>query len=244
MFLTLKNLNKLILDTIFPIKCVGCGKTDFWICNKCLNEIHIETDYYCSICQIKSTSGGKTCLSCKKKDSLDRMIWTTNYNQPLIMKAIHLFKYRFVQDLHIPLGTLLTKTIAKAEIPIPDLIIPVPLHPRRIRWRGFNQSELLAKIVSDNLLPLHEIPIEKSVLFRQRNTKPQMELKKRNQRQQNISNAFKIKHSKLIKDKKILLIDDVSTTGSTIFECAKILKSNGADEVFAVVVAKQEISRQ
>ncbi|EKE25773.1 MAG: phosphoribosyltransferase [uncultured bacterium] len=243
MLSTYKKFHKSILDILFPIKCISCKKEGFWICHKCFNKIHINTEHYCSVCQTKLTPNGKTCISCKRVNHLDGMIWATNYREPIIAQAIHLFKYRFIQDLHYPLGNLILKSMTKTEMPIPDLIIPIALHPRRLRWRGFNQSELLAKIISNNLLPLHKIPIAEDILMRQKNTKPQMEIKRRKQRQQNISGAFSIKNSNLIENKTILLIDDVSTTGSTIFECAKILKSQGAKEVFAAIVAKQEVGR-
>lgn len=172
------------------------------------------------------------------------MISSADYSDPVVSKAIHLFKYRFAQDLHKPLGQLAVKALRQTEMPIPDLIIPIALHSRRLRWRGFNQSSLLTDIISKNLIPLSEIPIDEKVLIRKRYTKPQMEIKQRVLREKNISGAFMIQNADLIKNQNVLLVDDVATTGSTIFECAKILKASGAKDVFAIVVARQEHKKE
>ena len=133
------------------------------------------------------------------------------------------------------------KSIRNSELPLPDVIIPIPLHKRRLRWRGFNQSELIAKRISEKIAPGFPIALENSLLERFRYTHPQMEIKNQAKRKKNIENAFKIPKNKLVsvKNKRILLVDDVTTTGATIFECAKTLKRSGASEVFAVVVARQ-----
>ena len=133
------------------------------------------------------------------------------------------------------------KSIKNSELPLPDIIIPVPLHSRRLRWRGFNQSELLAKHISEKITPGFPIPVVSDLLQRSRYTHPQMEIKNQSKRKKNIENAFKIPKNKLglVKSKRILLVDDITTTGATIFECAKTLKKSGAHEVFAVVIARQ-----
>jgi ComF family protein len=239
-------INKFILDILFPVHCIGCKKEGFWICDTCLSHIKIRDEHYCPICERMITPDGKICLSCKnpsrrrtKRISLDGLIVASSYAQFPIANAVHLFKYRFVSDLHIPLGNLLVKVLQKTETPLPDVIIPVPLHKRRLRWRGFNQSFLLAKYLSQNLLPQNIISLDEKILIRSRYTTPQMGIKDCDSRQINIANAFSISPDADIKNKTFLLVDDIATTGSTIFECAKVLKNGGAKEVFAVVVARQ-----
>lgn len=238
----LRDLGNLILDTLFPIKCIGCQKEGFWICEICLSKISIQTEHLCGVCEKYSTPDGRTCLPCKKKSPLDGLISAASYKDQSVSHAIHLFKYRFAKDLHEQLATLMIKAINQTELPIPNAIIPIPLHARRMRWRGFNQSLLLAKTISENLLPLTNIPLEENILIRHRYTQPQMHLTQFGQRKQNISGAFSIRSHEALKNKTILLVDDVATTGSTIFECAKILKAAGAKEVFAVVIARQQTS--
>ncbi len=189
-----------------------------------------------------------------------------------------MYKYRFIEDLAVPLGKVLIQAMLNSQIPIPDLIIPVPLHKRRLRWRGFNQAELLANYLGENLAPGFEIPVFSGLLVRKKYTHPQMEIKNYFRRKKNIENAFQInevfpptvckscdrkkyklsKNTKvdincysnlcqpsknLLKGKTVLLVDDIATTGATIFECAKTLKQNGAKYIFAVVIARQEYSR-
>jgi predicted amidophosphoribosyltransferase len=193
----------------------------------------------------------------------------------------------------------MTKAFLDNELPLPDAIIPVPLHKRRERWRGFNQSELLADCISENLTPGMEIPVLNNVLIRTKHTTPQMKVKKYAERRKNIQGVFGINHKchselarlaeskrvegsnvipapafarinssgiqspkldsgspacrrgreagmtkyNLLKNKKILLIDDIATTGATLNECARILKESGAKKVFAAVLARQEFRK-
>ncbi|MFA5994800.1 MAG: phosphoribosyltransferase family protein, partial [Parcubacteria group bacterium] len=126
-------------------------------------------------------------------------------------------------------------------------LVPVPLHPRRLRWRGFNQSALLAEYVGKNLTTGFEIPNHPNLLQRKRYTPPQMKIKKYAQRIANLQQAFSLRKTAAtdmpnsLQGKTILLVDDVATTGTTLFECAKVLKAGGAKKVFAVVIARQEI---
>ena len=148
---------KLILDILFPITCISCGKEDEWICQDCLSNIFIKNEHVCGICEKVITPDGKTCLACKKKSALGALITAVSYKNPTVAQAVHFYKYRFIPDLHIQLGNLMIKAIQKTDLPLPDIIIPIPLHPRRLRWRGFNQSALLAKHISLKLLPGTEI---------------------------------------------------------------------------------------
>jgi len=136
----------------------------------------------------------------------------------------------------------------KNNLPLPDLILPIPLHPRRLRWRGFNQSELLADHIAQNLTPGFPLPVLSDFIIRTRYTKPQMKIKDYKERQKNIKGIFSLNtrnslNPKLL-DKTILLVDDIATTGATLFECGKMLKQNGAKEVFGTVIARQVISQK
>ena len=237
----LSKINKLLLDTLFPVFCINCDKPGKWICESCFNKIQLRNDQFCPYCEKKITPNGYTCFECKEKYSLDGLLVASSYKDRTVSKAVHLYKYRFIEDLHCYLGDIMLKSIQNSELPLPDIIIPVPLHKRRLRWRGFNQSNLLAKYISEKITPGFPVSVENNLLERIHYTHPQMEIKNHSMRRKNIENAFKIPRDKIkkIKNKRILIVDDIVTTGSTIFECARTLKKAGAKEVFASVIARQ-----
>jgi ComF family protein len=148
--------------------------------------------------------------------------------------AIHRFKYQGASRLAKPLGTFLAE-YEDSEFPFSEfeLILSVPLHPRRLRQRGFNQSLLLARCVSR----AHSIPLDFASLQRTRHTEPQTQLSGP-ERQKNIRGAFEVRRAGAIAEKHILLIDDVFTTGSTVQECAKVLLKAGAKQVDVLTLAK------
>lgn len=180
-----------ILDLLFPKACLICGKSGVFLCKRCLKEIKINSLQVCPVCEKIITENGKVCKNCQKKESfIDQMIVASDYQKSEISGIIHFYKYKFIQDLHIPLGKILLKSLIKNEIFVPDFIIPIPLHRSRLRWRGFNQSELLANYISKNLLPGIEIPVLNNLVIRTKNTPSQMKVKKYAERQKNLENAF------------------------------------------------------
>lgn len=170
-----------------------------------------------------------------------------SYNDPLLKELIHIFKYNSVKELSSLLGILIKRLIKiKAKNIFNRLnknktvIIPIPLHPRRLRERGFNQSELLAEKLSEHTNFL----IAKNIVIRKRDSAPQADIKDKNKahqiqkRKNNIKNAFKITNPKFIEGKNVILIDDVATTCATLEECAFILKQSGAKKIWGFVMAK------
>lgn len=243
-------LKKIILDILFPINCLYCQKPGEMVCQKCLSQIPIRINQNCPSCERVETISGRICQKCLRKTTLkdslgyvDYLIATSFYNKNQLAKLIHLYKYRFLEGLSEPLGKKMAEALIKNDSPLPDAIIPVPLHKRRLRTRGFNQAQLLADQIAKNLTPGMEIPVNSNLLLRKKYTPPQMKIKSYRERLENLKNSFAINENirKTIRSKHLLLIDDVSTTGSTLFECAKILRKNGAHKVGAVVLARQEI---
>lgn len=242
-----------ILDTLFPISCINCGKADVWLCEECLQNIDILSFQSCPKCEKAITENGNVCRNCKTSFPLDGLIVSSKYKsasvqgQSILAKLIHLYKYRFIEDLHAPLGKIIIKALMRSNLPIPDIILPIPLHPKRLRWRGFNQSGLLAEYLSNHLTANFTIPIRDDWLRRKKFTRPQMKIKKYSERLENLQDAFSFNPDLLAQNRKdlqgktLLLVDDVATTGATLFECAKTLKKGGAKKVFAVVIARQEI---
>ncbi len=246
---------KSVLNTIFPIKCLHCHYPGKIICDNCLSTIKLLPLQVCPYCEKAITLNGEVCGPCRRQfqPALTRLLVTADYKNKLLARAIHLFKYKFIQDLANPLGSLLNKKINKSDIPTPDYIIPIPLHPRRLRWRGFNQAELLAINLSKNLLPGLTIPIlgdkRHPLIIRRHYTKPQKDIKNYQQRQANLKNIFQINPTFLWKEyglnkknlinKNILIVDDISTTGSTIFNYAQELKKLNPKSISAIVLGRQ-----
>ena len=219
---------KTILDFIFPIKCLNCNIEGEFLCADCFNKIKLRDVKQCPLCNIEQ-SNEKLCSDCKSKSYLDEVIICADYDNEVLQKTIHHFKYKYICDLQNSLGQIMTNKLSKVDTPKNLLIIPTPLHKRRHLERGFNQAELLANQLN--------LPIINNVLWRKKNIQHQADLNKK-QRLKNISNCFAIKNEELIKNKNILLIDDVITTGATLNEQARLLKQNNAHSVWALVIAK------
>jgi ComF family protein len=227
-----------ILDLLFPRKCLNCGREGNYFCSQCLNFLSLDNLRICPVCE-KPSIGGHTHPKCLKKDSLNGLTSVFAY-KGLIRKAITKLKYKFISDIAGDLievflsscgEDIVFSNFCQKEKPI---FVPIPLHPSRLRWRGFNQSELLGKMIAKNL-GLNFMP---DLLVRVKNTKPQMELSEK-QRQENILGAFSVSPNILInQSSNILLFDDVWTSGATIKEAGKVLKKNGAKKVWGLTIAR------
>ncbi len=249
------------LDLIFPIECLGCGAEGEWLCHACFKKITVKDKQYCLECK-KENSFGQFCPNCQPNYELDGVWIATLYDEEIISQAIKSLKYHFVRGLAKDLGKLLIlfvgNIINQARITKPDLaggidwrafnrakdvpaailnfkaclVVPVPLAKKRLYWRGFNQSEILGKVLAEH----YSLELDSQNLKRIRHKKPQAKLSEAT-RKSNVKGCFFWQGEDLRK-RDIILIDDVTTTGSTLNECAKILKANGAGEVWGLVVAK------
>lgn len=231
----LQKTKKLILDTLFPIRCIGCQEYDHWICKDCHKTFPTLTEQHCFICKENITENGEICFTCSQNSeiNLKSVFIASTYQNKFLQKTVHYFKYRFVEKVGEPLALLIAQTLQHSNHPTPDIIIPVPLHKKRLHWRGFNQAEVLAQELD------LKIPIVTNILIRHQNTTPQVKMKNRKQRLENLNNAFTVENIEKIKGKKILLIDDIITTGATLSVCADILQKAGAKEVRALVIARE-----
>ncbi|MFH1610364.1 MAG: ComF family protein [Patescibacteria group bacterium] len=210
-------LKKFFLDIIYPIKCLGCKKSNIWLCEDCFNKIKISEK------------------RCESASFLNGLIIATDYEDELVRKIISKFKYSFIQELKESLGKLLIKKFKQLDNLNFDYIIPIPLFKRRELWRGFNQAELLAQEVSKEF----SIPVLNNLVVRNKHTSQQVGQKKQ-KREENLKDAFKVNQEirDMVRNKKILLVDDVFTTGITMEEVAKELKDVDIKEVWGLVVAK------
>jgi ComF family protein len=171
--------------------------------------------------------------------SLDSLTSATFFQIPVMSLLIHNWKYRALKDLTPPLSKLLTETLERTSIPLPDIITAVPLHPKRLRERDFNQSDLLAEKVASHINFLIPITEYLPLLDKVRHTKPQSKQQNREARLANLTDAFALnkEYKDVLKGKTVWIIDDVTTTGTTLTECARVLKTHGAKEVHGFVVA-------
>ena len=172
-------------------------------------------------------------------ENLSDLYYPLEYKNPLIKNLIKRFKYEpFVKELAKDLTSLIIAHFQLLDPP-PNfgggdyVLVPVPLEKRKLKWRGFNQSEEIGKEISKFL----NIPLINDILFKIKETLPQVELSEK-EREENIKGVFIIRNRKKISGKKILLVDDVYTTGSTMKECAQLLKKAGAKEVIGIVIAR------
>lgn len=224
-------LKELILNFLFPKFCVGCQKEGSFLCPSCYQKIIQIKIPTCPFCN-KITPQGQLCPSCRKKHQLSGVLISAYFESPL-KEAIYAFKYEKIKEFSFILSLLLKERLKL--FPKKNFLITfIPLHWKRKNERGFNQSELLA----ENLALIFEKSFKK-LLVRKKETLPQIELKKK-ERQENIKEAFLFIGDQSIKGKRVLIVDDVFTTGATLNECAKELRSAGAREVWGVVLAKQK----
>jgi ComF family protein len=237
-----KALKKIVLvgkDFFFPVFCFGCGKEQTFLCNSCEQRLHQTLSQQCFLCQKNQTLYGERCSPCQSKSSpLDAVYGAYCYDIPLLKELLHTYKYQFVETLAKPLGQLFAENLSASSLPMPDVLMPVPLHPRRLRFRGFNQSLLLAQAVSKNLASYFAIPLL-TTLCRVRFTKPQQKAKNREERLAHMQNAFALAANADVQGKVIWLIDDVATTNGTLTACASVLKEAGAKKVYGVVLARK-----
>lgn len=232
-----------ILDFILPTSCSYCRSP--------IGDSGVP--YFCFSCWADFTTiHGPVCCRCGKPfDSPEALVHSPHHecgacrlNPPFfdqslsigyfegpLREAIHQFKYRPCRALGRPLGRWMTEHIRL--ITDIDLIMPVPLHAKRLRHRGFNQSLLLAQRMHD----AYRIPLSYDNLLRVRATRPQVELSGE-QRIRNVAGAFDLRHPGMLAGKVALLVDDVFTTGATMNECAAVLKNAGASQIIAVTLAR------
>lgn len=230
-YLYMSSLLSSLLDLIFPNRCTFCDSVSTeQICPKCLDSVRFISPPFCDVCGVPFIShavNSHTCGECLNKKR--HFAWARGvlvYNDATA-KAIHRFKYAYDTTFSSPLGSII------ADYPLEefDLIMPVPLHIKRLRDRGFNQSLLLANAVGKR----HGIAVDRFALKRTRWTEPQVNLS-RAERKANVRGAFDV-HGE-VKDKRILLVDDVYTTGATVNECSRTLINSGAREVCVLTLSR------
>ncbi|MGD9639356.1 MAG: double zinc ribbon domain-containing protein [Alphaproteobacteria bacterium] len=241
----IKNFSQVFFDAVLPHRCLACGEivsSGGFVCQNCFDKINFISSACCQICGTPfdyTEDANLTCPRClQHKPEFDAAKAVFLYDG-VGRDLIRAFKYsdrteacNYFAKLMVNAGR---KFFAEEEFK-PDYIVPVPIHYKRLLARKYNQSALLARAIALNTGQ----KVCYDALIRTRNTKPQANFFQK-ERFKNVKGVFNVNKLEIVKDKKILLIDDVLTTGATVSECAKAMKEQGASKVYVLALARTKI---
>lgn len=216
-----------ILNIVFPVKCILCGKAGVDLCLECLKDAPEA-----------------------ERESANWIFPLYDYRHPIIKKSLWLLKYKGKKRLASVFAEIIYEKILEelSELSVMEnftnvILIPIPLSPKRYQERGYNQAELICQeIIKINHLRHGvngdvDIKLENNILIKIKETEHQARIKNRNVRLKNLIGSFAVKNNELIKNRNIILIDDITTTGATLTEARKILRQSGARKIIAFTVA-------
>lgn len=250
-------IKRFLLELFFPSFCIGCSKEGSYVCLDCRSTLEISEYNYClcshnplRLAPLAQAIGSESpqaqrgklqskCNRCRDK-KLSGLYFALPYKEKsLTRKLIYNFKYEpYIKNLAKTLSSILIEHFVLSQSNTNQvwengILIPIPLEKTKLKSRGYNQAHELAKELSKVI----NIPIESNVLLKTKVTKEQTNLSKE-ERERNLKNAFLVKNQELIHDKKVFLVDDVYTTGSTMEECTHILCESGAHSVWGISIAR------
>ena len=228
----LTKLKGIALNLFFPQWCVGCGKEGDFICYSCRRLLPRIMPPLCPRCG-RPQSSGVLCPSCVSWQAEIDGIRSPFRFDGVMRQAIYQLKYRNLRALAVPLAKLLQDYLTTSHVP-GEALVPVPLHQKRLRQRGYNQSCLLAQ----DLGKLVNLPVIDNCLVRLRHTPPQARTSTVDERRSNVAGAFTCRDHRL-QDKQVLLVDDVCTSGATLNACAAAIKATGASSVWGLALARE-----
>ena len=221
------------LDLLYPPRCAGCDREGKFICEACFSAQPRLLPPYCLTCA-QPIPRGSRCAGCRNTPLVINAIRAPFLMDGAIRQAVHQLKYGNLRAIAPMLGGLLADFM-DAECVSGDALVPVPIHPRRERQRGYNQAHLLAREVSKLL----DIPVASRSLSRVNNAPPQARSQSASDRKANVRDSFLCPDSSEVEGRALVLIDDVCTTGATLDACATALKAAGAARVYGVTLARE-----
>jgi len=242
-----KNLARGLVNLLFPADCKICQHPlepfNFtFICRNCWDKVEWIKTPCCAQCS-KPLSLSPAfqdislllCPECRRENSYFKKLFVPTFYEGIMKKAIHLLKYNKKRGILRSWEKIIKAYFSYVDFPSHrlDLVVPIPLHRKKLKERGFNQAELIARIITKHF----QIPLIKNNLQRVKVTVTQTTLSKK-ERLKNIKGAFKVKNKDKFQAKSILLVDDVYTTGTTIKEAAKMLKKAKAKEIYVFTLAR------
>ncbi len=233
----MKILDK-FLNILYPenLTCVFCDEeifddNKFNTCESCYNNLPFIKEKVCARCGDPIKSMATYCDRCQNKKFFYDKARSVFYYKDEIRSCIKRFKFDGCKYLYKPFANFMAEKYKEENYDC-DVITYVPIHETRLKMRGYNQAELLAKEIAKIL----NIPFVEEAIIKTKKTIPQAELDYK-QRQTNLVDVFKVKKSNAFKNKNVLLVDDIFTTGATINNCARKIKKSGANKVFALTFA-------
>lgn len=229
----MRSLARSALDLLLPLHCVGCRREGGVLCAGCIEGLSRLEPPFCDTCAQPNVNG--QCQWCLEHPAMIDGIRAPYLFEGPLRETVHRLKYRGWRATAPVLGGLLAAYLEHHKFPAQStgqVLVPVPLHPRRLRSRGYNQSHLLAKEAGKLL----DMPVRQDLVRRAKDSPPQVEVRSSDQRRANVAGSFEAAAG--VEGLSILLVDDVATTGSTLFACAAALKEAGAARVWGVVLAR------
>ena len=232
MFNSSRRLGGVLLDLLFPQRCINCQREGQLLCSACSNaapRLHPPVCQHCGM----PWSGSGLCNACRSHPLKLDGLRSVFYFEGIIRESIHLLKYDNLRALAVPLATLMREYLDTAALP-GEILVPIPLHRRRLKERGYNQSSLLARELGRQV----KLSVWENSLVRLRDTPPQARMTSAEERRRNVAGAFACTDLRL-RGKKVILVDDVATTGATVSAAAEALRNVGASSVWALTLARE-----
>ncbi|MFQ6131489.1 MAG: double zinc ribbon domain-containing protein [Armatimonadota bacterium] len=239
----LRSARDALLDLCFPPRCQGCQELKHHlICDDCRRAIDRIQPPLCARCGRPFDTVAHTadiCGGCRQASPAFEVARAIGTHTGPLRRVIIAYKFQGRTRLAQPLAQMLSDYVtatdgpAAAALAEAEVIVPVPLHPNRRRWRGYDQAELLATDLGARL----GLPVAAQAMARVKETQPQISLTPA-QRRLNVRGAFQVRKPAAVAERSIMLLDDVLTTGATLQECAKVLKRAGAKRVLALTVSR------
>ena len=240
-----------LITFIYPAKCrrcempMGVGQVHY-LCDDCWEKMEFLTMPWCQICgtpfysrEQSASQPDSVCADCRAQPPLYGKRRAIAFYEPTVREAIHLLKYDkkpiFAKHLVHLIQSHLPADLSAADY---DFLLPIPLHAKRYRERGFNQAEQLARGIGH----VWKTPVRTDILFRVKHTAPQSSLNSRQERMDNIADAFEIRSPDRIRGRRVLLIDDIFTTGTTVNEALKVLQAANPSGVDVLTLARTKPS--
>ena len=229
--LRLGRLVEVAVDSFFPRRCVGCGRVGSFLCPDCLEELPRLVAPFCPRCG-RPQASGIVCPDCWQRLTKIDGVRSPFRFDGAVRKSIHQLKYRNLKAISPYLAELLADYLS--ENPLPGgALISVPLHPQRLRERGYNQSGLLAAELGKRI----DLPVIEDCLIRVKQAQPQVRAVDVEERRRNVVDAFVCRDER-VSGRQIVLVDDVCTSGATLESCAAALKDRGATSVWGLTLAR------
>jgi ComF family protein len=229
----LARLAQTFLDLLFPPRCVGCGEQGVFLCRACVEAMPRALPPRCPLCW-QPDRRGEMCSRCAQARPTFAGARSLYLFQGPVREAVHALKYNHLSALARPMAAQMAVYLEAEALPV-DIVVPVPLFGRRQRLRGYNQSALLAREVG-RLLGL---PLAEGGLVRRRDTPPQARSVDAEARRRNVAGAF-VGERRRVEGRRVLLIDDVMTTGATLDACAQALRQAGGASVWTLTFARED----